>query len=504
MINTVILNDEIKVWWEYVRLESEHKFAVFLDGKLFEHTQKSHSNIKNLKSQTEYSIRVELVDGKGEIKQVIGEACVITAKTKRQIDITKPPYNAIPDGRTLNTLAIQKAVDACGEDECVYFPCGTYLTGAIDLKSNVELYLADDAVIQGSTDEKDYLPKVKSRFEGSEVLCYRSLFNAGVLDSKGGANCENVTIRGGKVFGGGQELRTNIINAERPGVLKANGLENELNPPFFYSTVLPGRPRGRLLGFNNVKNVIVANSELGNSPSWNLHFVYCENVNVCSSKVCSHRISNGDGIDPDSTVGCFIFDIIFDTGDDCVAIKSGKNFEGYSVGRPCKNVRVFDVFAIDGHGIAVGSEMSGGIEDVAIWNCDISAGTGIHYKTSPVRGGYVKNVKLYNTFVPTVSVKCNYFSNNDGKPAPSEPQISDLYFEDITVTGVGRFTGEHERVEPETAFVVSGLSKENPVRRLKVKNLTLKYRQMLPNQVIKFNNVEDLTAENIICLGEID
>ncbi len=503
MINTIIFNNEIKVWWEYVKLYPNESFRLSLNGEVLGCTIKSHFNIKSLSANTEYSINVELIDENGQIKQVIGEALTTTSYDKKIIDVTKSPYNAIADGKTLNTVAIQKAIDDCSVNECVFFPDGVYLTGALDLKSNVELLLSDGAIIQGSTNEKDYLPKIKSRFEGCEELCYKSLFNAGKLDSKGETNCQNILIRGGKIFGGGEELRLNIINAERPRILKKYNLEREINPCFYYSTVLPGRARGRLIGFNNVKNVIIANCELGYSPSWNLHFTYCENVVTCSCKIISHRISNGDGWDPDSSKNCVLFDIIFDTGDDCVAIKSGKNLEGYLVARPCEHIRVFDVFAKDGHGIAIGSEMSGGIKDVAIWNCNISAGAGIYFKSAPERGGYIKDIRVYNCFAPTVSVFSGYNLNNGGNAAPVFPEISDLLFEDITVTGVGYFTGEHNRVEPETAFTISGIDKAHPVRRVVIKNLTLKYRQMIPNQYVCLNNVEGLKIKNIVCLGEI-
>ncbi len=503
MINSVIFNDEIKVWWEYEELYAQERFCVFLDGEEKGRTIQSHFNIKNLTENTKYEVAVALLDENGEVKKSLGSVCVVTAKNKRRIDVTKPPYNAVGDGTTVNTLAIQAAVNACTAEDCVYFPDGVYLSGAIDLKSDVELYLEEGAILQGSADEKEYLPKVKSRFEGAECVCYRSLLNAGRMDGKGGANCENIVVRGGKILGGGQKLRLNIIHAERNSVLREYGLEEETTPPYFYSTVLPGRARGRLFSFNNVKNVVIANGEWGNSPSWNLHFTYCENVITCGGKILSHCISNGDGWDPDSSKNCVIFDMQFDTGDDCVAIKSGKNLEGYLVNRPSEHIRVFDINSIDGHGIAIGSEMSGGIKDVRIWNCHIPTGAGIYFKSSQKRGGYIKDVQVYNCYVPTVSICVGFNSNDDGEPAPVFPEIADFYFENVTLTGVGYFTGEHERVEPETAFIIKGIDEEHPIKRVKIKNLILKYRQMIPNQIMIFDNVEDLNMENIICLGEI-
>ncbi|MBQ7237128.1 MAG: glycoside hydrolase family 28 protein [Clostridia bacterium] len=503
MINTVIFNDEIKVWWDYVKLSTGEIFKVLLNGVEVGCTRKSHYNISGLTENTKYKIKVEKISIAGKLVAVIGENEVFTLNTKKRIDVTKPPYNAIPDGKTLNTLAIQKAINDCKHDECVYFPDGIYLTGALDLKSDLELYLSNDAIVQGSIDEKDYLPKITSRFEGCEELCYRSLLNAGNINSNGETNCQNITIRGGKIWGGGQKLRINTINAEKYEVLKYYGLENEINPGYYYESVLPGRTRGRLFGFNNVKNVVVANCELGNSPSWNLHFTYCKNIVTCSSKISSHRISNGDGIDPDSSKNCVIFDVEFNTGDDCIAIKSGKNLEGYLVGRPCENIRIFDILVKDGHGIAIGSEMSGGVKDVKIWNCKILAGTGIYFKSSEKRGGYIKNISISNCHAPTISISMNCSCNIDGEPAPKLPEIKDIVIEDVSLTGVNKFTGEHERVEPDNAITICGLDERHQIENVILKNVTLKYRQMIPNQIMNLFNVKNVTLENIFCLGEI-
>ena len=138
-----------------------------------------------------------------------------------------------------------------------------------------------------------------------------------------------------------------------------------------------------------------------------------------------------------------------------------------------------------------------------IWNCDIAAGTGIYVKSSTGRGGYIKDVKVYNCYASTIAVAFGYCFNNDGDLAPCVPEISDLSFEDLTLTGIGKFTGEHERVEPETAISIIGLDEKCAIKRVSLKNIALKYRQMIPNQFMKLNHVEDVSLENIICLGEI-
>ncbi len=501
MISAIVFDDEIKIWWEYHRLYTGETFRVEKDGEFF-YTTKSHYNFKGLAPSTTCSFEVYRVNEAGEKLEKIGIRTCTTKVAKRNLNATLPPYNAVGNGKKLNTAALQAAINDCKEDERVYLPAGVYLTGALDLKSHVELYLEDGAVLQGSVRAEDYLPKVKSRFEGSEELCYRSLLNAGVMDSEGGYNCDDITLRGGKILGGGNELRRNIIAREREEILKAHGMENDPSPPAYYANILPGRTRGRLLCCSNTRNITVANTVIGNAASWNLHFIYCENVCTCGCEIISNGISNGDGWDPDSSRVCLLFDVIFDTGDDCVAIKSGKNLEGHVIGKPSEIIRIFDCYSKEGHGIAVGSEMSGGVRDVVIWNCEVRYGTGLSVKTHESRGGYIDGLQLYNCKMPTLFVGV-YRGNGGGEPAPTEPVISNLHFEDITVNGLMVCTGNTDRVVPEPAVNICGYSKENPVKNVRIKNLTMEYRQLIPYQMTYFEHVEGLSLENIICKGQI-
>ncbi len=501
MISAIVFDDEIKIWWEYHRLEKGESFRVEKDGEFF-YTTKSHYNFKGLAPLTECSFEVYRVSAEGEKIEKIGVRTSVTRAAKRDLNATLPPYNAVGDGETDNTAALQAAINDCKENERVYLPAGVYLSGALNLKSHVELYLEEGAVLQGSTRAEDYLPMVKSRFEGCEEWCYRSLLNAGEMDSAGGCNCDDITIRGGKILGGGNLLRKNIIARERAEILKAHGMENDPSPPTYYGNILPGRRRGRLLCCANTRNITVANTVIGNAASWNLHFIYCENVCTCGCEIVSNGISNGDGWDPDSSRVCLLFDTIFDTGDDCVAIKSGKNLEGYEIGRPSEIIRIFDCYAKEGHGIAVGSEMSGGVRDVIIWNCDIRYGTGLSVKTHESRGGFIDGLQLYNCNMATLFIGV-YRGNAGGDPAPVEPTISNLHFEDITVRGLVHCTGNIERIVTEPAVSISGFSAENPVKNVCIKNLTMQYRQLIPYQMLYFDHVEGLSLENIVCKGQL-
>ena len=139
---------------------------------------------------------------------------------------------------------------------------------------------------------------------------------------------------------------------------------------------IPGRMRPRLLNISNCHNVVISGLRLENGASWNVHMVYSDHIVTNNCRFYSEGVWNGDGWDPDSSSNCTIFDCIFCTEDDSVAIKSGKNPEGNMINRPCENIRIFDCKSEFGHGITIGSEMSGGIRNVKIWDCDLSRSSG--------------------------------------------------------------------------------------------------------------------------------
>lgn len=500
MINKVVFDNQIKLWWDYVKLEKGCSFKVLKNGEVF-YTTNYHYCFKDLSAETDYNFSVELVNDGLEIIDKIGDSIVKTLKKKNFIDVTQAPYFAKGDGVTLNTEALQSAINDCTKGDLVYFPDGVFLTGALDLHSDVELRLSDGAVLQGTVNEKDYLPKINSRFEGISEVCYRSLLNCGVIDHKGGFNCENIIISGGKILSGGNELRLNQISAERDGILKQFGLESDPNPPAYYKSFLPGRRRGRLFHFVNTKNILIADTFVGNSPSWNVHTIYCENVTICNSTIFSHKISNGDGFDPDSTSNCVVFGMTFDTGDDCVAIKSGRNKEGEDVGRPTKDVKIFDSVSVDGHGLAIGSEMSGGVENVTVWNCDLFySAKGINIKTNRDRGGYIKNVKMYNFISRSINIDVYKGGNDDGEPAKNFPILENFHFEDFKLCGVSLTTGKDKIVLSNALFF--NCPDEYHAKNVTLKNITLLNREVVPYQDFIINNIDNLTFENIVAIGD--
>ena len=498
MLNSVLFDNKIRIWWEFIpNVDDGYKFVCFVNGEEKCQTAKTHFAF-DTKPETEYNVLVKLVDKNGELIKQVGEGVFTSLKAKNKLDVTKAPYNAVGDGVTVNTKAIQKAIDDCTKDDCVYIPAGKFMSGALFLGSNVELLLDDNAILQGTSDINDYLPMIDSRFEGVERKCYASLINVGKMDHTKGCTTENVVVRGGTIYGGGQELRKNIIDTETAKNLAKANLKSGERPGDLLVCTGPGRYRGRLIEVYNTNNFILADSDVGYSPAWNLHFIYSNNVVTCGCKVTSHGISNGDGWDPDSSTNCVLFDTYFDTGDDCVAIKSGINPQGNEINRPTECVRVFDIASKGGHGIALGSEMSGGINDVKIWDCDIEHSfAGFHFKTTRERGGYLKNVYVYNAKACKIHIDNRMAKNNDGVANKVPPIIENINFEKITLTGIELYN--EGRIDKANAVVAHGYEGEYKLKGLVLKDITLNYRVFDPYHQYFFNNVEDVTLENIIC-----
>ncbi len=420
---------DITFFWEIEEgAEKDSVYTVNVSGVGTFETKVTHFTVHDLGPDTEYKTEISFK----------GQKVSLSPKTLPQIeyiDITKAPYFAAGDGKTVNTAAIQRAIDDCKACQAVYIPEGVFLSGGLFMRSGSILYLDEGAVLQGTGDPQDYLPMIKSRFEGMERYCYQSLINMGELDHDAGSNCENILIYGkGSILGGGRELMDNTIEAERARLIKEGSVTE--GSEYEKAETVPGRARGRLINISNCRNVRISGLTVGMGPAWNIHMIYSENIVTDNCTIVSRDIWNGDGWDPDSSENCFLFGCRFDTGDDAVAVKSGKNPEGNLIGRPCRHICVFDCTSLFGHGFAIGSEMSGGIEDVHIWDCDFShSAYGVQIKGTKKRGAYIKNVRVENCILSRIlAVSVPY--NDDGEGSSVPPVFKDFAFRDITLTGL--------------------------------------------------------------------
>ena len=486
-----VFADEITLWWEKEWDLPDGIVYSLSCGEASVRTDKTHATFEALTPDTDYRITLTR-ESDGEI---LANHTLHTPCAKKRIDVTKAPYFAATDGQTKVTEALQRALDDCGEGECVYFPRGTYLSGALVVHSHTELYLDEGALLLGSSEIEDYLPRIPSRFEGIEMECYSSLLNLGKLDSKAGANCENVVIRGhGEIRGGGLALCTAMIESERERLKDFLAANQEFVKTCENGDTVPGRVRSRLINMSNCKNVILAGLTLGFAASWNIHFIYSSNIVTYGCHIGSRGVWNGDGWNPDSSSNCVCFGCTFDTHDNSIAIKSGKNPGGNLVGRPTSGVYIFDC-----HGrrcMAIGSEMSGGIEKVYIWDCDFGESeSGFGVKVTPKRGGYVRNCRVRNCRFSSIRMRSVSF-NDDGEPADHMSRVHDLRFENITLTG--NAVQEDGSVKATEPLLILGLDgEENYFERVTFDGVRFEKRFDGKEQILQIKNVRNFKMEKV-------
>jgi len=335
---------------------------------------------------------------------------------QRTYEITE--YGAVGDGKTVNTSAIQAAVDACSLDGGgeVLVPEGTFLSGALFIKPGVALHLAEGGILKGTTNMADYR-LVQTRWEGEERIWVSALVNA--FGVEGFTLSGNGTIDGsGEVwhrrrFGpdaneSSEPSHIGPIRGGPPPLGPMGGLDAAPDSPAsnLVETELPGYARPRLIAIQNCDHATVRDIHILNQSSWGVFVLYSRNVTIDNLKIrAAHYIPSSDGIDIDSCDGVLIRNVDIDVNDDCIAIKSGKDEDGRRVGRPAENILVTDSVFRYGHGgVSMGSEMSGGIRDVTIRDCVMMEDNWapIRFKSQPSRGGVVErityeNIELRNT-----------------------------------------------------------------------------------------------------------
>jgi polygalacturonase len=361
----------------------------------------------------------------------------IVAPKFRARDFVVTNFGAVADGQTDSTAAIAKTIDACATagGGRVVIPAGEFFTGAIHLKSNVNLHLETNATLKFSTDPKAYLPAVFTRFEGTECYNFSPLIYA--LGQK------NVAVTGDGTLDG-QTDATNWLawkntSARRQLVKMADdnvpveqrrfGEDDHLRPDF--------------IEFNRCRNVLIEGVKIRRSPMWEIHPLLCTNVTVRGVDIFSHG-ANNDGCDPESCRDVLIEKCLFDTGDDCIAIKSGRNADGRRVGIPSVNLIIRDCTMRDGHaGTAIGSEISGSCSNVFVENCEMSSPNlvcALRLKSNAVRGGVLQNIFMRNVNVGLVkdSVLQIDFLYEEGAKGDFKPVAHNIVMENITVAHTPR------------------------------------------------------------------
>lgn len=304
----------------------------------------------------------------------------------------------------LNTKAINSAVEACSKKGggVVMVPAGTWHTGPIVLKSNVNLQVSEGAVLLFTADTSQY-PKVLTRWEGMD--CY----NVSPMIYAYGQ--ENIAITGKGIIDGGAS-RENWWGLPRLNAVPGKPLRgrallmdwNEKGTPvekreMFASDNL----RPQLINFYKCKGILIENVTLNRPAFWTIHPLLCENLTVRGVTINTSGAPNGDGCDPESCKNVLIENCFFNTGDDCIAIKSGRNGDGRRWNVPSENIIVRNCSMKNGHGgVVIGSEISGGYRNLFVENCEMdspSLDRVIRIKTNNCRGGVIENIYVRNVTV---------------------------------------------------------------------------------------------------------
>ena len=281
----------------------------------------------------------------------------------------------------------------------VVVPPGKWFSGAIRLRSNCELHLAEGSEVVFSQDPGDYLPAVHTSWEGMECWNYCPLVYAYC--------CTNVAISGKGVLRGyeGEWKETfwypwvrqdNGIRAARLQ-LYTWGAENHPVEKRHIWRKENANTRPHCVQFNRCRNVRWEDFKVRNSPFWTLHLYMCENVSVRALDVIAHG-NNNDGIDIEMSRDVVVEKCRFDQGDDGVVIKSGRNQDAWRLNRPTENVFVRDCEIVNAHTVlGIGSEISGGVRSVLMKDCTAGAVYRVFYlKTNRRRGGTLEDIVCRN------------------------------------------------------------------------------------------------------------
>jgi polygalacturonase len=360
----------------------------------------------------------------------------------RDFPITE--FGAVGDGGTDASRAIAAAIDACHRagGGRVVVPAGRWLTGPVHLKSNVNLHVAEGATVLFSTNYDDYLPPVFTRYEGIEIIARSPLIYAWEQ--------ENIAITGGGTLDGqagtdawwpltGRPERgwQEGMPIDRPEINRMVEMAEQGIPPEQRVFGEGSNLRPQFIQPYRCRNVLIEGVTVRNAPMWQVNPVLCTNVTVRGLTVVSHG-PNNDGCNPESCRDVLIEDCFFDTGDDCIAIKSGRNADGRRVATPSENIVIRRCRMKDGHGgVVFGSEISGGVRNVFAEDCEMDSPRlqrAIRFKTNSIRGGFFENIYVRNITVGEVreAVLLIDFHYQEGDAGPFKPQVRNVELRNVT------------------------------------------------------------------------
>lgn len=343
--------------------------------------------------------------------------------------------------------AINLAILTCSQagGGTVLVPQGEYYTGPIVLKSNVNLHLEEGALLRFATEQYLYTNTVLTRWEG--VDCYNlhpliyaygenniAITGKGIIDGQG-SNTNWWSMCGDPRFG----WKEGLISQWQGGREKLLQYAETFTPVYKRQMSLEDGLRPQLINLYRCHTVLIENVTLKNSPFWVIHPLFCESVTVRGVQIFSHG-PNSDGCDPESSSNVLIENCIFDTGDDCIAIKSGRNADGRKWASPSENIIVRGCEMKDGHGgVVVGSEISGGCRNVFVEDCKMDSPNldrVIRIKTNNCRGGLIENIFVRNITVGQCReaiLKVNLlYESGENCDRSFLPVVRNIYMDNVT------------------------------------------------------------------------
>lgn len=407
------------------------------------------------------------------------------------------------DGKSVNTQLINATITRLSEagGGTLFFPSGTYLTGAIRMKSNITLELEAGATLLFSTDFDDFLPFVEVRHEGVMMKSFSPLIYA--------VDAENITIKGeGTLDGQGKawwdeffkvlvDLRDNgvrDVNKYQPMWDKVNdmsAIKSETNEDW-HDTANRRFFRPPFIQPIRCKNVRIEGVKIQNSPFWTVNPEFCDNVTVKGVTIHNLPSPNTDGINPESCSNVHISDCHISVGDDCVTIKSGRDLQARKLAKPCENITITNCTMLSGHGgVVIGSEMSGSVRKVTISNC-VFDGTdrGIRLKSTRGRGGIVEDVRISNIVMSNIEKEALIFNLKYSK-MPQEPKsdrtpvFRNIHVSGVTVVGV------------QTPINIVGLE-EAPVSDIVLRDIHIKDAK----QPCVFRDCRNIKMDDVVVNGK--
>jgi polygalacturonase len=461
----------------------EEPVTVLLDGEKAGDYDTNVITLKGLTPRTSYTLTVV---EKGIASK---ETEVITSSESVLLNVRE--FGARGDGTTVDTAYIQAAVNACPEDGTVYLGKGTYLSGPIFLKSNMNFWIDEGAVLKGISDRSAYpiLPGMTyctnekdeynlGTWEGNPLDCFASLIT--------GIAVKNVRIFGEGVVDGGAK---DADWWQDPKIRR-----------------MAWRPR--LIFLNRCENILLQGIEACNSPSWTIHPYYCEKVDIVGLKIRNPYDSpNTDGIDPESCGNIRIIGTDISVGDDCIAIKSGKYYMALRHYKKTDMITVRNCLLQNGHGsVTIGSECAGGVENVQVSRCIFDeTDRGLRIKTRRGRGKrsvieniFFENIEMKDVRMPfTVNMfyhcdpdgHSDYCQNKDPLPVDDmTPRINSITARDIRCSGVD-----------VALLTVYGLP-ESKVSLLDISNIYASYRpeaERTPGVPIMMDGMDKMSGRSI-------